>query len=556
MVLKGKSGWCSTICPLLPVQRIYGQTPFALVANSHCQPCVGCTKNCYDFNPKAAYLADLNDPDPYWAGYRQASSSPRSPASCSRSSRSRRRPARSAIAEMLGQLALYMAASVASFYAARARSLKVSAHKLTTLYGAVALQRSSTGTAARRSCAAVPASRRPTPATWALRAAVLALAAAWVAAHVREGARSSTREAAAGAPPRAIRRRRARSLAAHARAARRRARGDASTPTGKRVVAKPGTTLLEVAEADGLPIEAGCRMGVCGADPIAVKDGMEQPLADLRRRALDARPPRPRRQHAHGVLRARAGPGVGGARRPTSRARPALAQIRAFAYDRSIERVVVLGNGIAGVTAADHVRRRHPECADRPRRRRAAPPLQPHGHLAADLRPLGDAGALPQPGLLVRGAQHHDVAEHARARGIDRAGARRSCSAPASVLALRPADPRHRLEQRSCRAIEGFGAPGTFVLRSAEDALDIRAFAQRQRRQRAVVAGGGLLGLEAAYALHKLGLRTTVLERSRPAAAPPARRARVRVPAPLPRGPRAWRSSRSAETAALSATGA
>ena len=34
MVLKGKSGWCSTICPLLPVQRIYGQTPLALVANA------------------------------------------------------------------------------------------------------------------------------------------------------------------------------------------------------------------------------------------------------------------------------------------------------------------------------------------------------------------------------------------------------------------------------------------------------------------------------------------------------------------------------------------
>ena len=71
MVLKGKSGWCSTICPLLPVQRIYGQTPFALVANSHCQPCVGCVKNCYDFNPRAAYLADLNDADRYWSGYRK-----------------------------------------------------------------------------------------------------------------------------------------------------------------------------------------------------------------------------------------------------------------------------------------------------------------------------------------------------------------------------------------------------------------------------------------------------------------------------------------------------
>ena len=71
MVLKGKSGWCSTICPLLPVQRIYGQTPFALVGNNHCQPCVGCAKSCYDFNPRAAYLADLNDADGYWSGYRK-----------------------------------------------------------------------------------------------------------------------------------------------------------------------------------------------------------------------------------------------------------------------------------------------------------------------------------------------------------------------------------------------------------------------------------------------------------------------------------------------------
>ena len=71
MFLKGKSGWCSTMCPLLPVQRIYGQTPFKLVANNHCQPCVGCVKNCYDFNPRAAYLADLHDSDNYWSGYRR-----------------------------------------------------------------------------------------------------------------------------------------------------------------------------------------------------------------------------------------------------------------------------------------------------------------------------------------------------------------------------------------------------------------------------------------------------------------------------------------------------
>lgn len=68
---KGKSGWCSSICPLLPVQRLYGQTPFVTVPNSHCQPCVGCTKNCYDFNPSVAYLADQYDDDKYYTGYRR-----------------------------------------------------------------------------------------------------------------------------------------------------------------------------------------------------------------------------------------------------------------------------------------------------------------------------------------------------------------------------------------------------------------------------------------------------------------------------------------------------
>src|SRR5207248_222821 len=52
------------------------------------------------------------------------------------------------------------------------------------------------------------------------------------------------------------------------------------------------------------------------------------------------------------------------------------------------------------------------------------------------------------------------------------------------------------------------------VLREAMDAMQIRAFAQEHDCRTAAVAGGGLLGLEAAYALSKLGLRTTVLERS------------------------------------------
>ena len=51
-------------------------------------------------------------------------------------------------------------------------------------------------------------------------------------------------------------------------------------------------------------------------------------------------------------------------------------------------------------------------------------------------------------------------------------------------------------------------------MRSAEDALSIRAFAQREWCREALIAGGGLLGLEAGYALHKLGLHASILERS------------------------------------------
>jgi NAD(P)H-nitrite reductase large subunit len=62
--------------------------------------------------------------------------------------------------------------------------------------------------------------------------------------------------------------------------------------------------------------------------------------------------------------------------------------------------------------------------------------------------------------------------------------------------------------------IKGFGADGSFVLREAADAMRIRAYVQERGCRRAIVAGGGPLGLEAAYALKKLGLHVTVLEKN------------------------------------------
>ena len=135
VLLKGKSGWCSTLCPLLPVQRLYGQTPFLTVRNAHCRPCVGCVKNCYDFNPAAAYMADLYDTDTHRSGYRKffASVFPGLIVAFYTTDAS----ALSAI-DTYARFASPLLLSAGSFYLLTT-FLKVTPVKITTLYAAAAL---------------------------------------------------------------------------------------------------------------------------------------------------------------------------------------------------------------------------------------------------------------------------------------------------------------------------------------------------------------------------------------------------------------------------------
>jgi NADPH-dependent 2,4-dienoyl-CoA reductase/sulfur reductase-like enzyme/ferredoxin len=489
IAFKGKSGWCSSICPLLPIQRLYGQTPYKLVANSHCTPCVGCVKSCYDFNPKAAWLADLHDKDAYWAGYRKlfAAAFPGLVLAFFNLPEARDGEA---ILELYATLGLYLAASVAVFFTLDSL-LKVSTHKVTTLFAATGF-----------SLFYWYAAPGPDPAVWGVRAAAIALAAGWV---IRTYAKERAFHAqASGAPPAAL----GRSLASH-RALNAGAPEVSFEPEGKRVVAKPGMTLLEAAEAGGLPIESGCRMGVCGADPVCVKDGMENlsAISDDERSTLDRLG---LADNTRMACCARVQGPVTLALTPEKPQRASLSRIADFRADRSVQRVVVLGNGIAGVTAADHVRRRHP--------------LAQIDLVAEEAHHLYNRmgiarliyGRSAMQGLYLNPDSWYD--DHGitpwlntRAHGINRAGGHVRLGTGEKL-------PYDRLIIATGSAsfvpeIDGFGAPGTFVLRTADDALGLRSFAQRQGARRAVVAGGGLLGLEAAYALHKLGLRTTVLER-------------------------------------------
>ncbi len=490
MVLKGKSGWCSTMCPLLPVQRIYGQTPLALVANAHCQPCVGCVKNCYDFNPRAAYLADLNDADPYWSGYRRYFvgafpglivgffAVPDGPA-----------------LEVLGWMAVCVAAGVASF-ATLIAFWKTSAHTITTLYGALAFTLFYWYVAASL----------PEPLTWAVRAAAMALAVTWFVRARRLEKPFVERASGAAAPAGSI-------VGAGARTLARRASNAPQitfVPENTRVAPKPGQTVLEAAEAAGMTIEAGCRMGVCGADPVAIKSGLDcvSPVGDDERATLDRLGYAPNTRMACCV---RVTGSVEVALKPDRAAAPTVTRVEGFDYDRDVGRVVVIGNGIAGVTAADHLRRRHPDVEID---LIAEEPHNLYNRMGIS-RLINGRSAMQ--GLYLNPDAWYD--EHritawlnTRALGIDRQ--RREVS-----LGTGERLPYDRVilatgSSSFVPPIDGFGAPGTAVLRSAQDAMGLRAFAQRPATRRAVVAGGGLLGLEAAYALLKLGLKVEVLERS------------------------------------------
>jgi hypothetical protein len=54
-VFRTKAGFCNSLCPVLPVEKIYGQSPLVYIQNPRCLPCNHCSvKGCLDLSPPAA----------------------------------------------------------------------------------------------------------------------------------------------------------------------------------------------------------------------------------------------------------------------------------------------------------------------------------------------------------------------------------------------------------------------------------------------------------------------------------------------------------------------
>lgn len=496
VLIKGKAGWCSSICPLLPVQRLYGQTPLAVVPNTHCQPCVGCAKNCYDFNPKVAYLADQYADDRTYSLRRRffAGAFPGLVVAFFTVPT----PPTVRVWEMYAWFGMAVLISLGSFFTLDALIPSTPA-TMTALYGAAALTLFYWFTAPRfLDGVGVNAPRL----AWAIRVTVMLAAAAWVLRTIRTEKRF-LHEVAAPSVPRVA----GRSVLAAARDEAQQGVEVVFAPGDRRIVAKEGATLLELAERGELPIEAGCRMGVCGSDPIVVLEGAENltPVGSDERGTLE------RLGFGAGTRMACSARVLGNVcvSLDVGQATAAPPSAPVVPVDPTVEHVVIIGHGIAGATAADHVRRNHPDCTIDLIGRETH---HLYNRMAISRLVYGRSA---MHGLYLLGEQWYTERSitswlNTVATGIDRESRTVAVGAgdrlPYSRLILATGSGSF------VPPMAGADLPGVFVLREASDAMAVRAWVQEHGVRSAVVVGGGVLGLEAAYAVRKLDLDVTVLQ--------------------------------------------
>jgi NADPH-dependent 2,4-dienoyl-CoA reductase/sulfur reductase-like enzyme/ferredoxin len=503
VLLKGKSGWCSSVCPLLPLQRAYGQTPFVTSPNSHCRPCVGCTKSCYDFKPRAAWQADIADPDPKWSAPRMLFAAAL-PGFILGFFTLRQQAA--SIPGKYALLVLFVLVSIGLFYAIQAVS-PVTPSMLTVGFAAVAINLYYwfSGPILTDSLAQLTGVHAAW-LRWPVSAAIAALTLLWMA-RTRVSELQFAWTTGARSDPVLLQSPKVRAGPVAGNAAAR----VCFEANGQPVGADVGMSLLDIAEKGGQPIEAGCRMGVCGADPVAVLDGMDHlsapesdELKTLKRLGLG--------KSSRMACCARIQGGIQGGEVTVSLTpeRATGGPDRPASYDRSIVSVVVIGNGIAGVTAADFIRRGHPDCEIH---LVGAEPHALYNRMGISRLVYGRSA---MQGLYLLPEQWYD--EHGVTAWLNTVATGVDVRSRVVWLGTGDTLPYDRLilamgASAAVPAIEGLDRPGSFALREAGDAMRIRAYAQQHRARRAVVAGGGLLGLEAAYCLHQLGLQVTVLER-------------------------------------------
>jgi NADPH-dependent 2,4-dienoyl-CoA reductase/sulfur reductase-like enzyme/ferredoxin len=285
----------------------------------------------------------------------------------------------------------------------------------------------------------------------------------------------------------------------------------AERSSGRRFFVQPQQTLLEAIEVAGLHIETGCRMGMCGADPVLITSGADrisppsrEERSTLERLGLAGRCRLACSAHVSGPV------GIDIDPKAVSNEGHGAPEIPAEVHDERSVRVVIIGNGAAGMSTAEHVRRRDP--------RAAITVISEEAHHFYNRMGIG---RLVHGKSGLHGLSLLEEAWYEEQR-ID-------VWLNTTVSALQPDQKQIVLATGETLAydalvlatgaealrppIPGLERSGSFVLRRAQDAVELRHWVQAHGAKRAVVIGGGVLGVEAADALLQLGLAPTIVAR-------------------------------------------
>jgi nitrite reductase (NADH) large subunit len=173
----------------------------------------------------------------------------------------------------------------------------------------------------------------------------------------------------------------------------------------------------------------------------------------------------------------------------------------------TMARYLIIGNGIAGTTAAEHIRKQDDKGS--------ITIVADEGLAFYNRMKLNEfiSGEVPEERLLMKKAdwyeeQRIDLKLRTRIGGAE----------PGEKVVVTKDNKKLPYDRLLIAAgshsfippMKGADKPGVFALRSIQDARDIRAWAKEI--QEVVLIGGGLLGLEAGNALRKLGKRVMVVE--------------------------------------------
>jgi nitrite reductase (NADH) large subunit len=284
-----------------------------------------------------------------------------------------------------------------------------------------------------------------------------------------------------------------------------------SFKNGPTVMVKKGDKLLDIAEASQVPIEHGCRMGMCGSDPVRILEGEENLSAmrsaerrTLERLGLGAGCRMACVSRVQGPVVVDPHPALEG---PESEPSPSAA---AADRSREIGRIVLVGAGVAGVTAAEELRRALPDAAltligDEP---------YAFYNRMGITRLVSESVSIES--LYLNRRDWADSRKIDYRRGVAVTAINRANREVAVADGSRLPYDRVVLATGATPLvppIDGFGAQGSFVLRTIDDAVQMQQHVRRRQCRTAVIVGAGLLGLEAAYYLAQLDVRVVVLDR-------------------------------------------